>query len=163
MNNMMFLAKKGPFLCIFWNLEKNVQVLARNCFHSVAISWCVLIYTSQIILATPSWLLIVFLGFLWRKLQGFPRTLRETSYTYFVLPVLDYCCSILWQDPYHQTSIYKLEIISDSASIAGDARYVLNKPWRKTTRDTTWQYHSHAGNIKMATTAKTCLILATTV
>ena len=68
------------------------------------------------------------LGFLWRNLRGSPKTLRETSYLHFVLPILDYCCSI-W-DPHHQSSVHKLEMIQHRA-----ARFVLNKPWRKNTRD----------------------------
>ena len=68
------------------------------------------------------------LGFLWRNLRGSSRTLREASYLHFVLPILDYCCPI-W-DPYHQTSIHKLEMIQHRA-----ARFVLNKPWRRTNHD----------------------------
>ena len=49
------------------------------------------------------------LGFLWRNLRGSSRALRETSCSHFVLPIIDYYCSI-W-DPYHQTLIHQLEMI----------------------------------------------------
>ena len=62
------------------------------------------------------------------KLAWCPRTLQENSYLHFVQPILDYSCSI-W-DPYHQTSIHKLEVIQHRAP-----RFVLNKPWRKTSYD----------------------------
>ena len=62
------------------------------------------------------------------KLRGSSRTLQKASYLHFVLPILDYCCTI-W-DPYHQTSMHKLEMIQHCA-----AHFVLNKPWRRTNHD----------------------------
>ena len=54
--------------------------------------------------------------------------LEPCGYLHFVQPILDYSCSI-W-DPYHQTSIHKLEMIQHRAT-----QVVLNKPWRKTSYD----------------------------
>ena len=73
------------------------------------------------------------LGFLWQNLRGSSRTLRETSYLHFVLPILDYCCSI-W-DPYHPSSVHKLEMIQHQVT-----HFVLNKPWR--TSLTCWKYYN---------------------
>ena len=68
------------------------------------------------------------LGFLRRTLHHCPSHLKEHAYKQIVLPSIEYCCSI-W-DPFHQSSIYKLEMIQHRA-----ARFILNKPWRRNHRD----------------------------
>ena len=68
------------------------------------------------------------LGFLCRNLHHCPPHLKEHAYKLIVLPSIEYC-STIW-DPYEQTSIHKLGMIQHRA-----ARFVLNKPWRKTHRD----------------------------
>ena len=66
------------------------------------------------------------LGFLQRNSRHCSRSLRELSYKQFVLPILDYCATI-W-DPYYQTDINQIEMLQHRA-----ARFVLHKPWRRTT------------------------------
>ena len=62
------------------------------------------------------------LGFLKRNLYNAPLEIKEHVYKQLLLPSIEYC-SAIW-DPYHQTSINKLEMIQHRA-----ARFVLNKPW----------------------------------
>jgi len=65
------------------------------------------------------------LGFLKRNLYNAPSSeIKEHVYKQLVLPSIEYC-STIW-DPYHHTSIYKLEMIQHHA-----ARFVLNKPWHR--------------------------------
>jgi len=53
-----------------------------------------------------------------------PSEIKEHVYKQLVLPSIEYC-SAIW-DPYHHTSIYKLEMIQHRA-----AHFVLNKPWHR--------------------------------
>jgi len=64
------------------------------------------------------------LGFLKRNLYNAPLQIKEHVYKQLLLPSIEYC-SAIW-DPYHQTSINKLEMIQHYA-----ARFVLNKPWQR--------------------------------
>ena len=68
------------------------------------------------------------LGFLKRNLHNAPSEIKEHVYKQLLLPSLEYC-STIW-DPYHQTSISKLEMIQHRAT-----RFVLNKPWHRSNQN----------------------------
>ena len=61
------------------------------------------------------------LGFMKRNLHNAPMKIKEYLYKQLLLPSIEYC-SAIW-DPYHQTTVSKLEMIQHRA-----ARFVLNKP-----------------------------------
>ena len=53
--------------------------------------------------------------------------IKEHLYKQLLLPSIEYC-SAIW-DPYHQTTVSKLEMIQHRA-----ARFVLNKPWHRSSQ-----------------------------
>ena len=67
------------------------------------------------------------LGFLKRNLYNAPIQIKEHLYKQLLLPSMEYC-SAIW-DPYHQTTVSKLEMIQHRA-----ARFVLNKPWHRSSQ-----------------------------
>ena len=67
------------------------------------------------------------LGFLKRNLYNAPIQIKEHLYKQLLLPSIEYC-SAIW-DPYHQTTVSKLEMIQHRA-----ARFVLNKPWHRSSQ-----------------------------
>ena len=73
------------------------------------------------------------LGFLKRNLYNAPIQIKEHLYKQLLLPSIEYC-SAIW-DPYHQTTVSKLEMIQHRA-----ARFVLNKPWMAQIQSTTQYY-----------------------
>jgi len=54
-----------------------------------------------------------------------PSEIKNHLYKQLLVPSIENC-SAIWDDPYHSTSIYKLEMIQHRA-----ARFVLNKPWMR--------------------------------
>ena len=72
------------------------------------------------------------IGFLQRNLRYCPTRLKETAYKHLVLPCLEYCASI-W-DPIQSSLIHQLEMVQHRA-----ARFVLNRPWSKSSRDSVSQ------------------------
>ena len=68
------------------------------------------------------------LGFMKRNLRNSPLEIKEHVYKQLLLPSIEYCSSI-W-DPYHQTSINRLEMIQHRA-----ARFVLNRPWHRSNQN----------------------------
>ena len=67
------------------------------------------------------------LRFLKRNLYNAPIQIKEHLYKQLLLPSIEYC-SAIW-DPYHQTTVSKLEMIQHRA-----ARFVLNKPWHRSSQ-----------------------------
>lgn len=68
------------------------------------------------------------LGFLRRNLHHCPPKLKESAYVSLVRPGLEYCAAV-W-DPFHVTKIKKIEAVQHQA-----ARFVLNKPWKRSAED----------------------------
>ena len=61
-------------------------------------------------------------------MKGCPQQTKEKTYKAIVRPVVDYCDSI-WS-PHIKSYIQKIEMVQRKA-----ARFVLNRPYRKTKRD----------------------------
>jgi len=70
------------------------------------------------------------LGFMKRNLYNAQIQIKENLYKQLLLPSIEYC-SAIW-DPYHQTTVCKLEMIQHQAG-----RFALNKPWQRSSQQHT--------------------------
>ena len=55
-------------------------------------------------------------GFLQRNLYKCPSHVKNSSYTTYVRPILDYACSVYIWSPYHQHNISKIEMVQRRAA-----------------------------------------------
>ena len=68
------------------------------------------------------------LGMLRRNLRRAPRKVKQAAYTTLVRPRVEYC-STIW-DPYQKQQVNQIEMVQRRA-----ARFVLDRPYRRDTRD----------------------------